>query len=236
VSADITTPIRYHGATETELRQLSQARRFWGLSDQSTLFPHQGQMRLGPDRLELEGWRDIPRSAITRIDVAFTDAYTRLMAGGVRAGNAASFGLFGGLGKPLILTLRDDDPVYLLLAFRWWLGTNQAHNFAPTIQRWLNDQPGRRHPQVPGHGRKWKRFSPDRGQARRRAARGSSLRGPRCARSGCGFSWRLRRTVRALYQSIGANLHVQRSQHPCRSERVSGYVRAVERAPCRLNR
>jgi len=96
-------------------------------------------MRLESDALILDGWRPIPRSAITAVNVTFTDAYTRFMAGGIR-GNAASFGLFGGLGKPLILTLRDNERLYLLLEFRWWLGTNQAHKLAPSIQTWLSDQ------------------------------------------------------------------------------------------------
>lgn len=135
----ITTPTTYLGATDTELRQLSRPRRVRGLGDQRSLFPYQGLMQLQADALVLGGWREISRAAITGIDVAFTDAYTRFMAGGIR-GNAASFGLFGSLGKPLILTLRDDEPVYLLLEFRWWAGTNQARKRAPSIERWLDGQ------------------------------------------------------------------------------------------------
>lgn len=141
MTTQITTPVSYFGATEEELRRLSRTGRFWGLSDQRRLFPHHGLMRLEPDALVLEGWRVIPKVAIAGSEVAFTDAYTRFMAGGVRGGNAASFGLFGSLGKPLILTVRNDEPVYLLLGFRWWLGTNQARNYAPVIQGWLDDQP-----------------------------------------------------------------------------------------------
>ena len=133
---DINTAISYRGATETELRQLTALRRLRALGDQRRLFPHHGTMRLEPDMLALGDWREIPRTTITRAEVTFTAAYTRFMAGGIR-GNAASLGLFGSLGKPLVLSLRDEDPIYLLLEFRWWLGTNQARNLALPIRQWL---------------------------------------------------------------------------------------------------
>jgi hypothetical protein len=34
--------------------------------------------------------------------------------------NNASFGLFGGLGKPLVLDLHDDEPACLLTGSRWY--------------------------------------------------------------------------------------------------------------------
>jgi len=58
------------------------------------------------------------------------------MAGGSR-GNSPSLGFLGSLGKPLVLTLADEDTIYLLLGFRWWTGTNQARAWAPEIQRWI---------------------------------------------------------------------------------------------------
>ena len=128
----------YIGATATELRQMTGARRLRGLADQRTLFPHQGTLRLEPDTLVLEGWQRIPRTQVQRAEVTFTSAYTRFMAGGIR-GNAGSLGLFGSLGKPLVLTIEDDESVYLLLGYRWWLGTNQARRRAPAIQRWITD-------------------------------------------------------------------------------------------------
>jgi hypothetical protein len=44
----------------------------------------------------------------TRVSVA--DVYRRAQAGGFR-GNHASFGLFGGLGKPLVVTLSDGEVI-----------------------------------------------------------------------------------------------------------------------------
>ena len=57
--------------------------------------------------------------------------------GGWRRGNAASFGLFGSLGEPLVLGMNGRDPVYLLIDFRWFTGINQARRWAPVLQEWL---------------------------------------------------------------------------------------------------
>ncbi len=84
----------------------------------------------------LEGWRSIPRAAVGTAEASFTDAYTRFIAGGSR-GNAPSLGFLGSLGKPLILTLADEDAIYLLLGFRWWTGINQARVWAPKLRRWI---------------------------------------------------------------------------------------------------
>ncbi len=128
--------ITYLGATESELRRAPGARRLIGLANQRRLFPHRGTMRLEADALALEAWRSIPRTTIATAKGSFTDAYTRLMAGGSR-GNSPSLGFLGRLGKPLILTLADEDRIYLLLGFRWWTGINQARVWAPVIQRWI---------------------------------------------------------------------------------------------------
>jgi len=80
--------------------------------------------------------RMIPRAAISRADLMVTSAYTRGQAAGAR-GNAASFGLFGILGKPLVLGIDGEDPVYLLIDFRWFTGINQARCWAPVLQQWL---------------------------------------------------------------------------------------------------
>jgi hypothetical protein len=126
----------YLGATEGELLSVSAGRRFLGYNDQRVLFPHRGQLRLEPGELVLGGWRIIPRAAISRADLTFTSAYTRGQAAGAR-GNAASFGLFGSLGKPLVLGLNGEDPVYLLIDFRWFTGINQARRWAAVLQEWL---------------------------------------------------------------------------------------------------
>ncbi len=128
--------ITYLGATESELRRAPGARRLIGLADQRRLFPHRGTMRLGSETLELDDWQTIPRTTIQKAELSFTDAYTRFMAGGSR-GNSPSLGFLGSLGKPLVLTLADEDRIYLLLGFRWWTGTNQARAWAPEIQRWI---------------------------------------------------------------------------------------------------
>lgn len=107
-----------------------------GYSDQRVLFPHAGRLRLEPRVLVLGGWRVIPRAALTSVRLTFTDAYRRGQAAGVR-GNAASFGFLGNLGKPIVLGLRDDEPVYLLIGFRWFTGVNQARRWAPLLRSWI---------------------------------------------------------------------------------------------------
>jgi hypothetical protein len=126
----------YLGATESELQDTPPFRRFWGYSDQRVLFPHAGQLRLEPQAMVLGGWQVIPRAAITSVELTFTGAYRRGQAAGVR-GNGASFGFFGNLGKPLVLGLADDEPVYLLIGFRWFTGVNQARRWAPLLRDWI---------------------------------------------------------------------------------------------------
>jgi hypothetical protein len=125
----------YLGATEGELLGAPLTRRLLAYSDQRRLFPHQGPLELTPRGLVLGGWRVIRREAVAGVRLAFTDAYRRSQAAGIR-GNNASFGLFGDLGKPLVLDLRDDEPVYLLVGFRWFTGINQARRWAPVLRTW----------------------------------------------------------------------------------------------------
>ncbi len=125
----------YLGATEGELLGASLARRLAAYSDQRRLFPHEGILQLTQHALVLGGWRVIPREAVASVRLTFTGAYRRSQAAGIR-GNNASFGLFGSLGKPLVLSLHDDEPVYLLIGFRWFTGINQARRWAPLLGTW----------------------------------------------------------------------------------------------------
>ena len=125
----------YLGATEGELLGAPLGRRLAAYSDQRRLFPHQGTLRLTPQALVLGGWRVISREAVVSVRLTFTDAYRRGQAAGIR-GNNTSFGLFGNLGKPLVLGLPDGEPVYLLIGFRWFTGINQARRWAPVLQTW----------------------------------------------------------------------------------------------------
>ena len=125
----------YLGATEGELLGAPLARRLAAYSDQRRLFPHQGTLQLTQRTLVLGGWRVIPREAVASVRLTFTDAYRRSQAAGLR-GNNASLGLFGSLGKPLVLGLHDDEPVYLLIGFRWFSGINQARRWAPLLGTW----------------------------------------------------------------------------------------------------
>ena len=125
----------YLGATETELLGAPLGRRLAAYSDQRRLFPHQGALQLTPRTLILGGWRVIEREAVASVRLTFTGAYRRGQAVGIR-GNNASFGLFGDLGKPLVLGLHDDEPVYLLIGFRWFTGINQARRWAPLLREW----------------------------------------------------------------------------------------------------
>ena len=125
----------YLGATEGELLGASLARHLAAYSDQRRLFPHQGALQLTQRALVLGGWRVIRREAVAGVRLTFTDAYRRGQAAGIR-GNYASFGLFGDLGKPIVLDLYDDEPVYLLIEFRWFTGINQARRWAPLLLTW----------------------------------------------------------------------------------------------------
>lgn len=129
----------YPGATESELHDAPLARRIGGYSDQRVLFPHTGQLRLEPRSLVLGGWRMIPKAAITDVQLTFTGAYRRGQAAGVH-GNGPSLGILGNLGKPLILTLRDDEPVYLLIRFRYFTGVNQARRWVPLLRGWIDEE------------------------------------------------------------------------------------------------
>jgi hypothetical protein len=125
----------YLGATEGELLGAPLARRLAAYSDQRRLFPHQGTLQLTQRTLVLGGWRVISREAVASVRLTFTVAYRRSQAAGIRGSNA-SFGLFGNLGKPLVLTLHDDEQVYLLIGFRWFTGINQARRWAPLLATW----------------------------------------------------------------------------------------------------
>jgi hypothetical protein len=126
----------YLGATESELRAAVQSRPLLKYVDQRRLFPHEGRIRLEPAELVLEGWMVIPRAEIADVRLTFTDVYRRSIAAGFR-GQYTSFGVFGSLGKPLVVYRRDDEPVYLLIGYRWLTGTNQARHWAPRLQQWL---------------------------------------------------------------------------------------------------
>jgi hypothetical protein len=125
----------YLGATEGELLGVPLARRLAAYSDQRRLFPHRGTLQLTQRALVLGGWRVIHREAVASVRLTFTDAYRRSQAAGIR-GNNASFGLFWNLGKPLVLSLHDDEQVYLLIGFRWFTGINQARRWAPLLGAW----------------------------------------------------------------------------------------------------
>lgn len=127
----------YLGATRDELRSVRGAARLAAMSDQRRLFPHHGRIELRSDTLLLGGWRTIPRNRIADVELSFTDSYSRWMAGGARGGRYASFGLFGSLGKPLVVRLVDEDvPIYLLIDFQWFSGINQARRWFPAIAGW----------------------------------------------------------------------------------------------------
>lgn len=125
----------YNAATETELGDAEAGRRVLGLVDQRRLFPHHGRFRLEQDALVLEGWLEVPRTAVARIDLTFTERYTRVMAGGARGG-FPSLGFLGDRGKPLLITRTDDEPLYLLLGYRWLPGTTENAAWLSRLRQW----------------------------------------------------------------------------------------------------
>lgn len=128
----------YYGAAEQELRGHSPPRRLTGMLDHWKLFPHHGQIRLEPDRLVLEGWVELSKPLIYAATLAFTNAYKRGLAAGLR-GQGPSLGVLT-QGKPLILHLAGDrSPMYLLVDYRWLTGTNKNHIWHRLIASWLNE-------------------------------------------------------------------------------------------------
>ena len=125
----------YLGATEADLLGTPLARRLADYNDQRRLIPHQGTLRLTPPTQVLGGWRVIRREAVAGVRLTFTGAYRRSQAAGMR-GSYESFGFFGDLGKPLVLDLHDDEPVYLLIEFRSLTGIHQARRWTPMLRTW----------------------------------------------------------------------------------------------------
>lgn len=130
-------PVSYRGGAEDELRAGSRAKRVLALADQRRLFPHQGVLELGEDVIVLGGWRQLTREQVTGVELTFTATYSRLLAAGAR-GNSPSFGAFGSLGKPLVLEVVGEEPVYLLLGYTWWSGINQNRKWYPRIVAWAD--------------------------------------------------------------------------------------------------
>jgi hypothetical protein len=121
----------YRGATEEELLGAPLARRVSAGSDQWRLLPRQRPPQLAPRTLVLGGWRVIRSEAVANVRLTLTDAYRRSQAAGIR-GNNARFGLFAGLGEPLVPDLHDEH-VSLLIGFRWFTGINQAGRWTPVL-------------------------------------------------------------------------------------------------------
>lgn len=127
----------FFGTTEKQLRDLSTTERLAESIDHRKLFPNQGHLWLESGRLVLEGWTDIPKSWIVGVSTEFTDAYSRLLAGGVH-GQGPILGVLAG-GKPLILHLaRGKSPIYLLIEHNWLTGTNKNEIWGQHITDWLN--------------------------------------------------------------------------------------------------
>lgn len=129
------------GATEDELTGASGPTRVVALGAQGRLFPHQGtlELELHPGVMNLTGWRRLTPDGVPNVSLTFTTAYTRWQAAGTR-GNYPSFGAFANLGKPLVLELADEAPLYLLPGYRWWSGVNQNHRWYPILASWLADR------------------------------------------------------------------------------------------------
>jgi hypothetical protein len=94
--------------------------RFRAYGDQRRLFPHRRPLRLTLRAQVLDGRRR--RRAGARL--TFTDGYRRSQAAGI-GGDNASFGVFTGLGEPLVPGLHDERAC-LLTGFGWFTGINQA--------------------------------------------------------------------------------------------------------------
>ncbi|MHB2023819.1 MAG: hypothetical protein ACYCO3_10890 [Mycobacteriales bacterium] len=101
----------YLGAAEGELRSARTSRRLVGMVDQRRLFPHRGTFELHGDSLVLGGWRTITAAQVSGVELTFTAAYPRWLAAGIRGGRSPSFGIFGSLGKPLVVQIIGEEPI-----------------------------------------------------------------------------------------------------------------------------
>ncbi len=123
------------GATEQELES-RPSKRLIAMIDQRRLFPHRGLLSLEPEAIALAGWRDIDRSRVTSVELGFTPSYSRWMATGNR-GRWPSLGWVASYGKPLVIGVRDEPPVYVLIDFTWWTGINESRKWLPRLTSWL---------------------------------------------------------------------------------------------------
>jgi len=106
------------------------------LADPRTLFPHKGTWRIDGEMLVLAGWREIAAEEAATLRLAFTDVYTRLIAGGSR-GAFPGGGFIGSGGKPLVMDLKNGERIYLLLGYSWWTGRSHNPRELSRLERWL---------------------------------------------------------------------------------------------------
>ncbi|MGI8777456.1 MAG: hypothetical protein ACR2LJ_08735 [Acidimicrobiales bacterium] len=134
------TSATYYGALEEELVEARRGQRFLALADQRRLFAHHGRLELSTDAIVLGGWMELARSEVSHVELSFTSAYSRLSAAGFR-GRTPSFGVFGSLGKPIIISVGAGSQVYLLIRPRWWSGIDDNRRWHPRLRAWLGDHP-----------------------------------------------------------------------------------------------
>ena len=128
--------VAYLGASEDELLTARTSRRVLAMADQRLLFPHRGALELSADTIDLAGWRTLTPAQVTSVELKFTATYPRWLAAGIRGRNP-SLGWFASLGKPLVVGVDNEAPLYLLLGFTWWSGTNQNRKWFARLVAWL---------------------------------------------------------------------------------------------------
>lgn len=114
----------YAGATDGELAEAGVLSRLRALADQSSLFPHHGEIELTETTLTLSGWMDLHRGDVRAVRQEYTTEYSRFTAGGARGG-FPSLGVVRRRGAPLVLDLRDGRTIVLLVGYSALSGTTQ---------------------------------------------------------------------------------------------------------------
>lgn len=127
----------YDGASSAELADAGMVSKVRALADQSSLFPHHGDIELTSSALELGGWMTLYPVDIRSVRHEFTDEYSRFTAGGARGG-FPSFGVFAKKGAPLVLDLANGEQILLLVGFEALPGTTRNSQWYPELAAFVN--------------------------------------------------------------------------------------------------
>lgn len=129
----------YHGATREELAEVRTMAKVRALADQSSLFPHHGDVDLTDSILDLAGWMTLRPEEILAVRHEFTGEYSRFTAGGARGG-FPSLGISKERGAPLVLDLADGRQILLIVGFSHLSGTTKNADWYKRLTTFTQDR------------------------------------------------------------------------------------------------